>query len=150
MRIVRQLNNILQNMIDDPDCALASYQYNNLSKANVKLDYKKPSPTALFIQITDFVLDISLINKREKVNVLVSFLTKENKLDGQAVDQDVLIDDMSNLAVEFLKRVKADKTIRILNDEINFKSVFLTSDSNRTGVSIELDLLDLAGECINQ
>lgn len=148
MKLVRKINEILESMVEDTDCTLASYQYNNLSKANVNLDNRKPSPTALFIQITDFVVDMSLINKREKANVLISFLTKENKTDSQAVDQDVLIDDMTVLAIDFIKRIKEDKTIRILNDEIKFKSVFYKSDSNRTGVSIELELLDLVGECI--
>ena len=148
MKIIRKINSILEDMVNDQDCILESYQYNNMSKANVVLDNKKPSPTALFVQVTDFVLDMSLINKREKMFVLISFLTKENKLDSEATAQDALIEDMSGLAVEFVKRIKADKTLRILNEDLKFKSVFYKSDSNRTGVSLELELLDLEGECL--
>lgn len=148
MKIIKKINSILEDMVDDTNCDLASYQYNNLAKANVVLDNKKPSPTALFVQVTDFVLDMSLINKREKMFILVSFLTKENKLDSEATAQDEIIEDMSNLAVEFVKRIKADKTLRILNEDLKLKSVFYKSDSNRTGVSLELELLDLEGECL--
>lgn len=148
MILVQKINNILEGMVNDTDCALQSYQYNNLGKANVVLDNKKPNPTALFVQVTDFVIDMSMINKREKMFILVSFLQKENKLDSEATAQDSIITDMSELAIEFVKRVRADRTIRILNDELKLKSVFYKSDSNRTGVTIELELMDLVGECI--
>lgn len=148
MILVQKINNILEGMVNDTNCDLASYQYNNLGKANVVLDNKKPNPTALFVQVTDFVIDMSMINKREKMFILVSFLQKENKLDSEATAQDSIITDMSELAIEFVKRVRADRTIRILNDELKLKSVFYKSDSNRTGVTIELELMDLVGECL--
>lgn len=148
MILVQKIKNILEGMVNDTNCALQSYQYNNLGKANVVLDNKKPNPTALFVQVTDFVIDMSMINKREKMFILVSFLQKENKLDSEATAQDSIITDMSELAIEFVKRVRADRTIRILNDELKLKSVFYKSDSNRTGVTIELELMDLVGECI--
>lgn len=148
MRIVNTINNILDAMVEDTNCDLASYQYNNLAKGNVRLDNKLPSPTALFIQITDFKLDISLITQKEKCSVFISFLDKEKKIDSEAVDQDVIIDNMTDIAVDFLQRLKDNGSIRILNDDIKLKSVFFQSDSNRSGVTIELELEERQGQCI--
>ena len=59
MVIVTKITNILAAMVEDTGCELASYQYNDASTANVRLDNKMPSPTALFYQITDWKLDYS-------------------------------------------------------------------------------------------
>jgi len=53
------------------------------------------------------------------------------------------------LAVDFISRVRADRSLRITNDIVNFKSVFYQSDSNRTGVTVELDIEEAQGRCLN-
>lgn len=148
MYIVNTLKGILQAMTDDSSCDLASWQYEDKPTANVRLDNKMPSPTCLFMQITDFAIDHSLVTAREKASVNLTFLEKEGKLDAGGLQQDEIIDRMKALAIEFVQRLMAVKTVKIMNDEIKAKSVFLRSDSNRSGVNIELELEQRQGECI--
>lgn len=146
--ITTRINNILEDMVNDEYCDLASYQYEDKPTANVKLDNKKPSPTALFIQITDWKLSFDRMTVKEKAYVNISFLSKESKLDAGGIEQDVIIAEMKDLAVDFLQRLLEDKSLKILDDTIDMKSVFLRSDSNRTGVNISLEVEEKQGECI--
>ncbi len=148
MVIVTKITDILAAMVEDTGCDLASYQYNDASTANVRLDSKMPSPTALFYQITDWRLDFSTGLLKERTSINVSFLKKETKLDDGGSDQDAIIDDMKEIAIDFLSRVLADKTLRLLDYDIRMKSVFLRSDSNRTGVNLTLEIEEVQGECI--
>lgn len=146
--ITTRINKILEDMVNDEYCDLASYQYEDKPTANVKLENKKPSPTALFIQITDWKLSFDRMTVKEKAYVNISFLSKESKLDAGGIEQDVIIAEMKDLAVDFLQRLLEDKSLRILDDTIDMKSVFLRSDSNRTGVNISLEVEEKQGECI--
>lgn len=148
MYIVNTLKGILEAMVADSDCTLASWQYEDKPTANVRLDNKMPSPTCLFLQITDFTIDNNMLTAREKASVNLTFLEKEGKLDAGGLAQDEIIGRMKALATEFVQRLRAFKGINIINDEIKAKSVFLRSDSNRTGVNIELMLEQRQGECI--
>lgn len=148
MIIVTKLTEILNNMVNDETCELQSWQYNDMATSNVKLDNKKPSPTAVFYQITDFVYDLTTGIKRERANVLVAFLQKENKLDAEGLEQDQIIKQMSDIAFEFLSNIIGEGSLRVLNDKIKLKSTFLRSDSNRTGVVIELELEEKSGTCL--
>lgn len=147
MEIVNKITGILNSMTNDAGCALQSWQYNDMATSNVKLDNKKPSPTAVFYQITDFVYDLTTGIRREKANVLVAFLQKETKLDAEGLEQDQIVTDMSDIAFEFLSNVMSEGSLRILNDKITLKSTFLRSDSNRTGVVVELELEEKSGTC---
>lgn len=148
MIIVRKLTSILQEMTEDTDCLLASWQYNNMSKANVRLDTKLPNPTALLVQISDWTLDLNYNTKREAAEVSVFFLEKEPKLDNEALYQDITVDNCADIAIDFIQRVKADRTLKIIDDTIKVKSVFYQSDSNRSGVCIQFRLEQRQGECI--
>lgn len=148
MVIVTKITGILSAMVEDTGCELASYQYNDAATANVRLDNKMPSPTALLYQITDWKLDISTGLLKEKASLNISFLQKEKKLDDGGMDQDVIIDAMKAIAIDFLQRLLADRSLVLLNNEINMKSVFLRSDSNRTGVMLELEIEERQPSCI--
>lgn len=148
MTIVEKLTEILQGMVDDTNCPLQSWQYNRLSKANVRLDTKMPSPTALFVQIVDWKIDMNRLTKRELAHISVSFLDKQPKLDDEGMNEDVIVSKMADLAVDFITRVREDRSIRIENDVVNVKSVFYQSDSNRTGVTVELDITEVQGTCL--
>lgn len=148
MIIVRKLTSILQEMTEDTDCLLASWQYNNMAKGNVRLDNKLPNPTALLVQIADWDLNLNMNTKKEAAEVSVFFLDKETKLDNEALYQDITIDNCSDIAIDFIKRVMADKSLKIMEDTIKVKSVFYQSDSNRTGVCIQFRIEQRQGECI--
>lgn len=148
MIIVRKLTNILQQMVDDTDCLLQSWQYNNMSKAAQRLDNKLPNPTALLVQISDWTINLKMATKREASEISVFFLDKEPKLDNEALYQDITVDNCSDMAIDFIKRVKNDTSLRIMEDTIKVKSVFYQSDSNRSGVCIQFRIEETQGECL--
>jgi len=148
MVIVRHLTTILQNMVDDNDSLLKSFQYNDKPTANVKLDSKMEDITAILFQITDFELQTNRLTVREKADINISFLQKESKLDAEGYEQDIIIDNTKDAALDFVKRLMDDKTLRIIDDTIDVKSVYLRSDSNRTGVNINLKIEQKQGECL--
>ena len=149
MHIVNIINSILQAMVEDQDCELKSWQYNDLSTANVRLDNKKPSPTAVFLQISDWTMGCNATNVKESAEINLSFLEKEGKMDAGGIEQDEIIDRMKALAVDFIKRLKNVRPLEIEDDEYKIKSVFLRSDSNRSGVNLQLTVKERQGECIN-
>lgn len=148
MVIVRHLTTILQNMVDDNDSLLKSFQYNDKPTANVKLDSKMEDITAILFQITDFELQMNRLTVREKADINITFLQKESKLDAEGYEQDIIIDNTKDVAIDFIERLMDDKTLRILDDTIDVKSVYLRSDSNRTGVNINLKIEQKQGECL--
>lgn len=148
MVIVRHLTTILQNMVDDNDSLLKSFQYNDKPTANVKLDSKMEDITAILFQITDFELQMNRLTVREKADINITFLQKESKLDAEGYEQDIIIDNTKDVAIDFIERLMDDKTLRILDDTIDVKSVYLRSDSNRTGVNVNLKIEQKQGECL--
>ena len=148
MYIVRHLTAILQQMVEDTDSLLNSYQYNDKPTANVKLDSKMNDITAVLFQITDFQLQTNRLTVKEKADINISFLQKETKLDAQGTEQDTIIDTTKDVALDFLKRVIADKRLKLQDDTIDIKSVYLRSDSNRTGVNMTLKISEVQGQCL--
>ena len=148
MIIVTKIIGVLEAMVTDTNCKLASYQYNDRPTANVRLDTKSPSPTAVFMQLTDWDMDIKSGVLTEEANINVTFLSKEGKMDADGDEQEPIIDAMRDLAVEFISRVREIPSIRIEDDTVKVKSVFLASDSNRTGVNITLTIKQKQGGCL--
>lgn len=148
MVIVDKITAILKAMEEDTNCDLASWQYEDKPTANVRLDGNKPSPTALLIQITNWEMPTDRLNIREKADINVTFLEKESKMDSGGLQQDAIIDRMKDLAVDFISRLLADKTLKVLDDTVTVKSVFHRSDSNRTGVNISLEVEERQGRCL--
>lgn len=148
MVIIGLIRKVLDDMVTDTKCKLASCQYNDKPTANVRLDSKKPSPTAVLMQLTDWDMDIRSGVLTELANINVTFLSKEGKMDADGDEQEPIIDAMRDLAVEFISRVREIQSIRIEDDTVKVKSVFLASDSNRTGVNITLTIKQKQGGCL--
>lgn len=147
MRIVKTIIEILEEMVNDTNCALKSYQYNDRPTANVTLDRGKESPTALLYQITDWKMGLNQITEKERATIMISFLTKEAALDALGLPQDDVIDEMKDIAIDFVQRLKM-ANFKIYGDDIVAKSVYLRSDSNRTGVMLMIDVEEKQGQCI--
>lgn len=148
MKIVDIIKTILEEMVSDDNCELKSWQYNSKADSNIRLDNKMPSPTCLFLQITDFELITNFMTVKEKAHLNICFMEKENKIDSQGLEQDVIITRMKDLAVDFLQRLFEEKSLQILDDTLVLRSVFYRSDSNRTGVCVMVDVQERQGDCL--
>lgn len=148
MIIVRHLTSILEDMVQDTDSLVNSYQYNDKPTANLVLDKKMEDITAVLFQITDFKLNTNRLTVKEEADVNITFLQKETKLDAHGTEQDTMVDNTKDAALDFISRVIADRSLKILNDSIDVKSVYMRSDSNRTGVNIQLKITETQGQCL--
>lgn len=135
-------------MVNSTSSALKSYQYNDKPTANVQLDRGKESPTALLMQITDWKIDVSTGIAREQCQANVSFLVNDSQLDNQANKQEGYIDIAFGLAKQFISSVLNDPALAVDEDTIDVKSVFMRSDSNRSGVNVQLTISQKQGSCI--
>lgn len=148
MRIVGHLITILEAMKSDTDCLLNSYQYNDKPSANLVLDKKMEDITAVLFQITDFTITTNMLTVKEEAEINITFLQKETKLDAQGTEQETYIDNTKDVAIDFIKRVMDDSALKILDDTIQCRSVYLRSDSNRTGVNVQLRITEKQGSCL--
>lgn len=150
MRLVNKLTDILAAMVEDSGSALQSYQYNSKPLANVVLDRNKPSPTALLLVITDWDMEHNGLNVRESAEVNVSFLISQRPADRNMADVDgQIIDRAIGIAVDFITRLMADKSVRIEDETIRVKSVYDRSDSTRSGVNLTLRITEKQGVCLD-
>lgn len=148
MYIIDRLKSILQAEVQDETASLKSFQYNDKPTANIVLDRGMKSPTALLMQVTDFRIDINTGVAKEKCMVNISFLVSETELDNSANKQETAINMAWTCAKEFITDVINDSTIGIEEDTIEAKTVFLRSDSGRTGVNISMTIAQKQGECL--
>lgn len=148
MNIINRLTFILDAMVEDTNCALASYQYNDKPTANVVLDRNMADPTAILFQLTDWELDWAKGTIKERASINISFLKKEPKLDAKGDEQEAIIDEMKDIAIDFLQRLNGQRfSVGIVDDKVKVKSIFMRSDSNRTGVNLEFELEEVQGSC---
>lgn len=145
MIITDKLIGILDGMVSEG--VLSSFQYEDKPTANVRLDRNMGDPTAILFQLTDWRLDWSMGTIKEKASINISFLKKEDKLDAKGIEQETIIDSMKEIALDFIRRVKDVKSLRMTDEYVEVKSVFLRSDSNRSGVNLQFDIEELQGEC---
>lgn len=159
MYIVDIVKNILEGMTyretDSSDDSsegvwkpLNSWIYQDIPTANIKFSSKTPSPVGLLMQLSSFDVDTDGMKFREIVEINVSFLTSERKLDAGAESQDVIVDDMFMIAREFINRVFDEKSIEVVDDVIHVKAVYLVSDSVKTGVNIAMTLRQKQSSCL--
>lgn len=145
--IVRQiLTDILADMVTNTDSPLESWQYNTPSRANVENDYTQ-TPTAVMYCITD--REINLTIAREVAEVTVGFLTQQANIDFDGLDNEALIEQMHDVALDFIARICNDSRLEINNDTVRVRTVFDLDDRNLTGVFCELTIREVQGQCVS-
>lgn len=128
------------------DSYIDGFVFEDKPTANVRLD-KKGDVVGVLYQFTDFDLDFSTGLVKETAEINVSFLQKESKLDAGGNEQYDIVSEMKDVMMEFLRRLKAVSEYVITDKVLNIKTVFLNTDSNRTGVNCQLTLKQKQGSC---
>lgn len=85
---------------------------------------------------------------KEDVELSVYFLTVQKELEFNASGNEILIDKMIELAIEFMSRVLADKSFEIVSSEASGASIYDATDRNLTGVRVNLHLVERQGRCL--
>jgi hypothetical protein len=123
-----------------------SYEFNDWSRANVKLD-KKALPTCLYI------LPVSgqLINKngnfRDWPNALIAFLDKAD-FDFEGECNEPTVERMKQFARQFIIKVNNSSMFQPLPENTPYSVVYDKLDVNVTGVVIQVQLKETQGVCI--
>lgn len=129
------------------DGFIDGFVFEDRPTANVRLD-KKGDVVGVLYQFTDFSLDIGSGLVKESAELNVSFLQKENKLDAGGNEQYDIVSEMKDVMMEFLRRVKALSEYVITDKVLTIRTVFLNTDSNRTGVNAQFTLKEKQATCL--
>lgn len=146
MYITERIKAILSAMRNDN--LIGSFIYEDKPTANVRLDRSVTDPVAILYQLSGFDIDTDGLKSSETADINVSFLRKERKIDAGAVEQETITDDMYAVAKDFVSRVFDDKTLKVTDDVIHIRYVYLNTDSNRTGCNVAMRIKEKQGHCL--
>ena len=80
-------------------------------------------------------------------DIAASVADKIGKTEAMTAVDANIIDRAAAIAVDFISRVMAEKTLRIEDDTLKVKSVYDRSDSTRSGVNLTLTITEKQGVC---
>lgn len=106
------------------------------------------TPVSYLCTPTSYRLECDTICARETGIFTVYFLTPQNQLDFNANDNEVLVDTMMAVAVDFIGRLKLDKRMHIENIEVDGRSMYDANNKNLTGICLKLKLKEQQGWCL--
>lgn len=128
------------------DGYIDSYLFEDKPTANVRLD-SRGDVAGILYQFVDFDLDFSSGLLKESAELNISFLIKDRKLDSSGEEEYDIISEAKEIMLEFIRRVRELKEYTIVEKTLNIRSVFLTTDSNRSGCNCQFSLKSKQGSC---
>lgn len=141
MTIVDKVKNILDSMT-----GLKTVLYQSGFSANVTLD-RKETPAAILYLLTDFDVNISTGLSKESCDLEI-FFCERTKFDITGDQKDVIIDNCTTLAKEFISKLFQENSLYINQDTIHCKCTYGKFDCMAAGVSIELKIEEKQGQCL--
>lgn len=124
------------------------YMFNDWTRANIEFDFDKVK-----LPICLFVLPVSgqLFNKngnfRDYPNCLIAFLDLAD-LDFDGEENECTVEHMKTYAKTFIEAVNRSGMFAPIPDTTNYSVVYDMLDQNLTGVTIQVQLKELQGDCV--
>lgn len=137
METTTKILNILNGYVEKG--TLEAVIYNSASKANVELDVTA-HPCAVLYIFRDGSIDLIGGTYREVAEVNVLFLTHQEQLDFDAIENDALMDSMVEVARDFIDDVIGSDIGEIVNDAIEVRGLYDYNDKNTTGVALRFSI----------
>lgn len=147
MKIVHILNEHLEAQVADG--LVQNTVYSWPEQFNV-IAGKTDLPVTFFVTPTKWTLDVEFAKAREYGTFVVYFLDEQPKLDFNALTNELIIDRMIDIAVDFIGRLRLDRRIHIEDVDVATKSVYDVNNRNLTGVCVSLKLKENDGYCFEQ
>lgn len=141
MTLVNKIRDILAQMPD-----IQTVIYDNQWSSNLRVD-RSPAPYAILYLLSDWTIDISSGVAKEGAQLQVFFADRA-KFDCKGEEKDLIVTQMELIAREFIRRVLADNTIRVIDDTIKLRSSYGSFDAFIVGVSVTMNIEDKQGNCI--
>jgi hypothetical protein len=140
MNVEQKINSIVESI------AGLSYEFNDWSRANVKLDMKV-LPTCLYLLPVSGLLYNHNGNFRDYPNALIAFLDKAD-FDFEGGENESTIERMKQYARKFIIAVNNSGMFSPLLENVPYSVVYDKLDVNVTGVVIQVQLKELQGTCV--
>lgn len=142
MSVQQKIKDIVQN-IDGLD-----YMYNDWTRANVEFDFDKVKfPVCLSVLPVSGQLYNHNGNFRDYPNCLIAFLDLAD-LDFDGEENDSTVERMKDYAKKFVIAINKSKQFAPIPETIPYSVVYDMLDQNLTGLTIQVQLKELIGDCV--
>lgn len=122
-----------------------NYEFNDWTRANIKLD-KANLPVCVNVLPVSGQLFLKNGNFRDYPNCMFAFLDlAELDMDGE--ENEITVERMKKLAKQFIQAVNKSGKFQPIGDNIPYQVIYDYLDVNVTGVSIQIQLKELIGDC---
>lgn len=146
MEIVARIIGILDTMVSED--VIKSRIYQTAAKTNVEIDYEK-TPAAVMYCVSKWAIDLKLGIVRERAAIGIGFVKRQPQLDFDGESNETIVDECKVIAVDFIRRLKADDSLQIISDSVDCTTVYDEYDTNVTGVWVSVEVKDNGGECLD-
>lgn len=124
------------------------YMFNDWTRANVEFDFKKVKfPICLNVLPVSGQLYLRNANFRDYPNCLIAFLDLAD-LDFDGEENESTVERMKDYAKKFILAVNQSGQFAPIPEVIPYSVVYDMLDQNLTGVTIQIQLKELIGDCM--
>lgn len=139
--VQQKIKNIVEESLPE-----LKYLFNDWSRINVQLDFKGNLPAFVSVLPVSGQLFLKNANFRDYPNCMFAFLDlAELDLDGE--ENEVTIERMKKHAKKFIQAVNASGKFAPISENIPYQAIYDFLDVNVTGISIQIQLKELVGDC---
>ena len=142
------MSKVIERIANEMGCA---FIYDDWGRINLKADpYGNRKQTRLIIETlpTNGQIDTTFAPVvRTSRTCIVAFL-KPCALDFEGAEVGLIVDEMLDLAKQFIKRLDATRYYEPIEGMLDYNVVLDFLDANMAGVRVTLALKELEGECV--
>lgn len=145
MKITNYLKSLLDAQVSEGLINSSHYTYPsqfNMIAGRCKL------PAGVMTLPDEWRLECNTVTARESGIFHIYFLKTQSQLDFDATQNEGYIDEMIDVAVDFVGRLKNNPVIEIMEIDIRMQSMYDVTNQNLTGVHLKLNLKEKQGRCI--
>jgi hypothetical protein len=126
-----------------------SYMFDNWARVNVRADKVDKYPLLVDMLPSGGAFGLQSGQIKDEQNCLFAFLDK-TPLDFDGTTNDAIIERMKTLAKKFIYQINNGGIYEAIDgDTLPYSVVYDKLDENVTGITIELTLIPIAGECLD-
>lgn len=123
-----------------------NYMFNDWTRANVELDFKD-LPVCVYVLPVSGQLNLHNGKFRDYPNCLIAFLDLA-ELDFEGEENEITVERMKQFAKKFIIAVNESGKFSPVLETVSYSVVYDMLDQNLTGVTIQLQLKELIGDCV--
>lgn len=124
------------------------YLFENWTMANVKVDKRDVTfPLLIDVLPASGKVNVSAGVYRDAPKCLFAFLAPAERHDYDGSTNESTVEEMKQLALKFIALVNTSGDFEPVDGDVDYSVVYDKLDRDLTGVSIELELMPIEGEC---